>query len=176
MWTAFKAISLGGKLGMLVGFLSLLFAAGAIGYVKGVSKGNEKILELKADQEALSAEYERELSKKKIVEIIKYVDRVKTVKEKEKVYIKVAQNIDPETIVITNGWVNVHDAAATGKDVTDEEAADTTPSPLEENVLPTIVSNYSQYKQCAANNNALQNIIKAHNEEIDRLNKKARDR
>lgn len=175
MWSAFKALSLGSKflvLGIVIAFLSAIFT---VGYIKGSAKGNEKILKLERDSQKISADYEKKLSEKKVEIVTQYVDRVITVKQKEKEYVHLATDVVAnDELKIPSGWVKVLDGSATNKNVSVEEASNPTPFESKEKVLPVVVGNYSLYHQCRANLTALQNLIKEHNKTIDELNKKAK--
>lgn len=74
-----------------------------------------------------------------------YVDRVKTVKEKEYVYVKQAAEDVPATFQLSAGWVYLHDAAAEGLDADSSLSADATPSGIQDNKgIGVIVTNYSE--------------------------------
>lgn len=176
MWGLISGMSWGAKIASFLTLLTLILSAAAIGYVKGVSKANEKIAKYEKSRSDLVADYEKKLSEKKVEIVTKYVDRVVTIKEKAKTYKEVAKHVDNTKINITNGWVRVHDAAAVQGEVTPEQAADITPSVKVADILPTITDNYAQYHMCAANLTALQNIVDAHNKTIDEQNAKARKR
>lgn len=106
--------------------------------------------------------------KEKIV--TQYVDRVKTVKEKEYVYITLTNTV-PDTFEFSNGWVHVHDAAATGGDATSTGSADGSSSGIGANEgLQTIIRNYGKCHENAEKVKALQltitefeRIIEEHN-------------
>lgn len=175
MWAAFRALSLSSKLLFLGVFVALLCAIFSIGYIKGTAKGNEKILELQRDAQKVSADYEKKLSEKKVEIVTKYVDKVVTVKQKEKEYIRIANTVVPnDKLVIPSGWIKVLDASATNSNVSENEASNPAPFEPKETVLPVITSNYSMYHQCQARLSSLQELIKEHNKTIDELNKKAK--
>lgn len=172
MWTAFKALSWGGKLGIAFSILTMIFAAAAIGYVKGSAKADIKISKAIATKEKMRADYERRLSEKKTQIVIKWVDRVKKVEVQKKIYVNVADKV-PSAGNLSKGWVSVHDAAAKLKEIDEQTASDATPSKYTDvDALKKVTNNYTEYHKCAANLNALQDIIRAHNESIEEANKK----
>lgn len=152
---------------------AILFFGGF--YFGSVSKDNKltayarKIKEL---QETVTVY--RDNVREKIV--VQYVDRVNVVKEKVYVYREKAATVVPSVGELSNGWVYIHDEAATSaanREIEDSRASDATPSGIKDTeALGTIAENYGICHQNSEKLKALQQIISEDNRKIDELNKK----
>lgn len=148
-----------------------LAAAGFYGYTKGVAEGNLKVALVAKQKSDMAADYERRLGERKVEIVTQYVDRWNVIKERETRNVTQATNNVPNQYQLSNGWVYLHDQSARAAEADGSRSSDATPSGVGDNqALATVVTNYSRYHQCQAQVIALQDIIKAHNETIDRLN------
>lgn len=136
--------------------VGLLIAVFFVGYTKGSSKAEAELARYAARAEKQIADLERKNSEISSTVVTKYVDRVNVVKEKEYVYLERAKTNVPDTTVLSNGWVHVHDASATLSDADSARASDASPSGVAANqALSTVVSNYAA---CQANAEQLKSL------------------
>lgn len=180
MFSFIQNLSVAWKTGLIVGGISLLIAVAMtisayfIGYNKGTAKAELEI------QKAVNRAQELELSYNELVRnpilkvVTEYKDKWHTI-EKEKIkYVEVAKEV-PSGGELSTGWVEVHNAAALGKDPSTVDYTNATPSGVKDSqALPTVTNNYGTYKQCVANLNALQDIIEAHEKAVKEANKKGK--
>jgi hypothetical protein len=105
--------------------------------------------------------------------VVKYVDKINTIHEKEIQYVNVAEKIVPSQFELSNGWVYLHDVSATNDDADTTRSSDATPSGIKDNeALTTIVNNYATCTQNANQLTALQNWISENKAAVDKLNAK----
>lgn len=149
----------------------LLAGALSVGYVKGLEKSKQVIAEYEAKANAQIASLEKknnEISNKVVTE---YVDKVRTVKEKEYVYRDQAQTVVPSRAELSSGWVYLHDASAKGLPAVPARSADETSSGIKDNVaLGTIVTNYSVCIQNAQQLAGLQQWLNDTKAAVDKAN------
>ena len=149
----------------------LLAGALSVGYVKGLEKSKQVIAEYEAKANAQIASLEKknnEISNKVVTE---YVDKVRTVKEKEYVYRDQAQTVVPSRAELSSGWVYLHDASAKGLPAVPARSADEASSGIKDNVaLGTIVGNYSVCIQNAQQLTGLQRWINDTKAAVDKAN------
>lgn len=111
---AFNLIPLPYKI--LGGFalVTLLFGGSvAYGYNKAENKYIAKIAKMEADAVVLQAKLDTSLSEVKVSVLTKYVDKIQVIKEKEYVYRDKVVTV-PSKCELSNGWVWLHDLAASG--------------------------------------------------------------
>jgi hypothetical protein len=131
----------------------LLAGAVSVGYVKGLEKSKQVIAEYQAKANAKIAGLEKKNNEISNTVVTEYVDKIRTVKEKEYVYRDQAQNVVVAQSDMSNGWVYLHDSSAKGLPAVPARSADETSSGIKDNVaLGTIVANYSV---CIQNSNQL---------------------
>jgi len=105
--------------------------------------------------------------------VVKYVDKINTIHEKEIQYVNVAENAVPNQFELSNGWVYLHDTSATNGDADATRSSDATPSGIKDNeALTTIVNNYAICTKNATQLTALQNWISENKTAVDKLNAK----
>ena len=150
----------------------LIIGVFAFGYSKGEQHTQAKFDAYKKAQAEQVYDFEK-INKIQVDALItKYVDRIQTIKEKEIVYVDAAKNKVPDNFVLSNGFVSLHDAAATNEDRT-TDYSNATPSGIKANEgLATIVSNYSICYQNKAHLESLQEFINNYNESVDKVNTK----
>lgn len=113
--------------------------------------------------------------------VTQYVDRVNTVTRREYVYRDAAINQVPSTNQLTNGWVYVHDLAAsmrnnTGSPNSDNadatRASDATPSGVADNQgLAVVVGNYAVCARNAEQLASLQQWIRDTHQQVEESNR-----
>lgn len=103
-----------------------------------------------------------------------YQDRIKKVYIRKEYNDGLIENVVPDSSnELALGWVRVHDAAATGSDVTAASAADAAPSGVTPNpALRVIAGNYGICQENAEQLEALQNWIKDSAKNVEAANKK----
>ena len=149
----------------------LLAGALSVGYVKGLEKSKQVIAEYEAKANAQIAELEKKNSEISNKVITEYVDKVRTVKEKEYVYRDQAQTVVPSRAELSSGWVYLHDASAKGLPAVPARSADETSSGIKDNVaLGTIVTNYSVCIQNAQQLAGLQQWLNDTKAAVDKAN------
>jgi len=150
-------------------------AIGTYSYLKGRSDGKaigeRKIEKLVSDYKDKILQLEKENTKIINNVVTEYVDKVRTVKEKEYVYVKVAQESVPSKCELSSGWVYLHDTSAKNDNADPTRAADATPSGVKDNqALGTVTENYSRCEQNAQQLIALQKWIRDNQAAIAKLN------
>lgn len=150
---------------------ALVFGALIFGYMKGkegskvaianyAAQAEKKISELKDMNAAISNKV-----------TVQYVDRVKTIKEKEIRYVDLATNTVPSQFELSNGWVYTHDTGASGGDADATRSSDETPSGIKDNEgLVTVLHNYSICEQNANQVKSLQDWINENKKATDDSN------
>jgi hypothetical protein len=130
------------------------------GYMKGSAKANARIAEFEAELAQRQATLAIDSGEVTVNTITEYVDRVRIIKEKEIQYVEIATNSVPAQYILSNGFVQVHNAAATNGDANPAGASDATPSGVADNqALGTVVGNYAVCHTNAAQLTALQSWI-----------------
>lgn len=108
----------------------------------------------------LKIELQKEQENIKETIVVEYVDRVKTIREKEYVYVTQIETIVPSQCDLSSGWVHMHDASASGGDADTAGASDETPSGVKDNqALSVVAQNYSLCQQNAEQLRSLQEWI-----------------
>ena len=142
-------------------------------YYKGRHDVEAKYEEIRKQDEARIAELEQKQNEVTTKIVTEYVDRVKTIKQKEYVYVDQAKNSVPQQFIVSNGFVHLHDNAATGNNADATRASDATPSGIGDNqALAVIVTNYSRCIQQANQLTSLQNWITDHKKAVEESNEK----
>jgi len=155
----------------IIAFIIIIGGALGLGYSKGLEKSKLEIakFEAKANEKIAALEKQNgEISNKVVTE---YVDRVKTIKEKEYVYVKQAENSVPSQHDMSNGWVYLHDSSAKGLPAVPARVSDERPSGVKDNIaLGTIASNYSVCYQNSEQLRALQKWLRDTKAAVDKEN------
>lgn len=143
------------------------------GYRKGTEKGEAEIQKLANDAQTLQMELQKEQHNIKEKVVTEYVDKVRTVKEKEYVYVDQAKNSVPSQYNLSNGWVYIHDHSLSPQggvpDAT--RASDASPSDVKDNqALATILGNYSVCLQNAQQLIGLQQYVLDTKRSVDEQN------
>jgi hypothetical protein len=150
--------------------VAVIAAASYAGYTYSNNKWEAKFAKIEKEAAELREQNQILATKSEqitIKEVTKYVDRIRVVREKAEQIIKevpvyVTQEAD-NRCTITDGFVWVHDAAATNTDIqvpntTGDPDASTTNIRLSD-VAKTVTINYSKYHELVEQLTALQNWI-----------------
>ena len=147
--------------------------AGTFGYIKGNASGKLELERYTAKSQLKIAELEKKNLEISNSVITKYVDRTNTIKEKEYVYLDAATKAVPNQSIMSNGWVYLHDASATGSDADTTRSSDATSSGIKDTeALAGIVTNYARCQQNANQLMYLQKWVKDNQSAIEESNKK----
>lgn len=164
---------------VVVAIISIFF----YGYYKGssVEKANTERVTIRFNMEIdnyrdqidrLHADITNAQAQVKEVVLTKYVDRIKYVKEKSDGIQKSLKAV-PSQSTLSNGWVYLHDQAASsnGGDASTARASDASPSGIKDNIaLGTITDNYSTCFQNTQQLISLQEWVKMTRESINKQN------
>ncbi len=154
----FNMISNYAKLSLTV-IAVLLFVVGAAGwgYMKGTSQAEKKAMLAQADYRAKA---EKQISDLKTENIrisdnitVKFIDRVNTINTKETIYKDRLVDLGPGVSEVSNGWVELHDAAAKLADPDAILASDKSPSGVMDNAALAVV--LTNYRVCHENKQQL---------------------
>ncbi len=155
----------------------LLSGAAGFGYLKGAEQSKLAIAayETKAQEQIADLEKKNgEISNKVVTQ---FVDRTNTIKEKEYVYVDAATKSVPAQSDMSNGWVYLHDASATGSDADPTRSSDASTSGIKDNqALVTIIGNYSRCTQNANELIALQKWVADNKAAVDEANNKKNEK
>ena len=139
----------------------ILTGAFGYGYMKGSAKADAEIAAYAAKASELSAKLKEEHTQINDRVVTQYVDKVRTVVQKEVVYRDRVSNDVPQQYNLSTGWVYLHDQAASGLDAEKDKSADATPSDIKDNdALAVVVGNYSMCHQYKEQIDSLQNSLK----------------
>ena len=163
---------------MLIPFGFKIFSYGVIvslsvayGYAKGSEKSAVKVYELVNKNQELQIALEKEQQNIKERVVTEYVDKVRTVKEKEYVYLDQANNNVPNQHDVSNGWVYLHDISSQALSAESSRSTDEASSGVKDNIaLGTIASNYSVCYQNSEQLRALQKWLRDTKAAVDKEN------
>lgn len=128
----------------------------------------DKILR-EAENQVADLRQQLSVAEGKVVTV--YVDKIIKVKEIEYVYINKSKNV-PSKCELSNGWVSLHDSAATGSEPDSTGVADASSSGIKDNqALETVVSNYSTCQRNAEQLKSLQEWVRENNKILEGNNK-----
>lgn len=146
--------------------LSLILFLGSLkfmydyGLEVGTSKSNMAIDAYREKINSLQDKIKKEEENVKIQVVTEYKDKIKTIVKKEKEYVYLANTSVPAEFNLSNGWVYLHDVAATGGDANSSFSSDGSSSGIKDNIaLETIVENYAICRQNAEQLISLQKYI-----------------
>lgn len=130
-------------------------------YTAIIAQMKEEAATLRAEKAELQTKLTAEIANVKERIVTKYVDRVKIITKKEYVYREQATNNVPDRTELSNGWVSLHDDAATGRDADPTRSSDATGSGIAANqALATVTENYAACHANAAQLTALQEYVR----------------
>jgi hypothetical protein len=149
----FKLIPLPYKILAVAIFICSVFVSG---YLKGLHTGNLKLEVYKhkaeSDYQNLMSAYVKAKNTVNEKVVIEYVDRIVEVIKWRTKNVEIVKEV-PVSCNVSNGWVHVHDAAASATDADRTAAADGTSSEFTDvDALAVVADNYGI---CAANTEKL---------------------
>ena len=176
---------------------AVVVIAGALGgaYITGRGDGANAVEHRYAAQELARTQQaardatrihnlEQQLSNTSAQVVTQYVDRVNTVTRREYVYRDAATNQVPAQNTLSNGWIYIHDLAAsvrhnsdgspasTNGDADPTRASDATPSGIADNqALSFVVTNYGICSRNAEQLAALQQWIRDSQQQVEASNR-----
>jgi hypothetical protein len=113
-------------------------------YTAIIAKMEVDAAKLEVEKAELQTKLTAEIANVKERIVTKYVDRVKVITRKEYIYREQATNNVPDRTELSNGWVSLHNDAATGRDADSARSSDATGSGIAANqALATITDNYA---------------------------------
>lgn len=133
MWAAFKALSLGTKIGVAIGILSLLIAAigssYVIGYNKGVNIAELELVRFQAAAAQINTQIKTIQGKSTVRLVTEYKDRIQYVDRVVTKTRTIVEQSVPEQYKLSNGWVYAYNQSVAGAELDPAKAAD----PVESN-------------------------------------------
>ncbi len=130
-------------------------------YVAIISKMEADAAKLEVEKAELQTKLTAEIANVKERIVTKYVDRVKVITRKEYIYREQANNNVPDRTELSNGWVSLHDDAATGRDADSTRSSDATGSGVAANqALARVTENYAACRANAEQLTALQEYVR----------------
>lgn len=166
MWAAFKALSIGSKIGIAIStlllFASIIGSTYFVAYNKGlnvskleISKYENKVLELNNKLTTAQAKVDVRV-------VTEYKDRVNVIDRIVYVNRNVIKTVVPEQFNLSRGWVYAYNQSVQGLEIDPVLASDATPSTTSEMIAlaDTIIPNNGICLSNAAKLSALQDLVK----------------
>lgn len=142
----------------IMALIFIVLGAAGWGYMKGSAHAEIELANYQAKAEKQISELKSENVKISDNIVTEYVDKVETIHQKETVYRDRLVNLGEGKNDLSNGWVELHDAAARLADPDAILASDKSPSGVMDNAaLAVVLSNYSA---CHANKQQLISLQK----------------
>jgi hypothetical protein len=158
----------------IMAIIFIVLGAAGWGYMKGSAHAEIELANYQAKAEKQISDLKTENARISDNVTTEFVDRVNTIHDKEVIYKDRLVNLGEGTNNLTNGWVELHDAAARLADPDAQLASDKSPSGVMDNAaLAVVLSNYSV---CHANKQqliSLQTWITDNKKAIEAANLKA---
>lgn len=158
----------------IMAIIFIVLGAAGWGYMKGSAHAEIELANYQAKAEKQISDLKTENARISDNVTTEFVDRVNTIHDKEVIYKDRLVNLGEGTNNLTNGWVELHDAAAKLADPDAQLASDKSPSGVMDNAaLAVVLSNYSV---CHANKQqliSLQTWITDNKKAIEAANLKA---
>lgn len=137
----------------ILGSVLIVIGAAWWGYSKGASHAEVELANYKSKAEKEISDLKTENARITGTVTTEYVDRVNTIHDKEIVYRDRLVNLGPGQYDLSNGWVELHDAAAKLADPDALLASDKSPSGIMDNAALAVV--LSNYRVCHENKQQL---------------------
>lgn len=157
----------------ILAIIFLVLGAAGWGYMKGSAYAEIELANYQAKAEKQISELEKkntEISGKVVTE---YVDRVNTIHDKEVIYKTATAQLQPQHD-LSNGWIELHDAAARLANPDAVLASDKSPSGIMDNsALAVVIGNYAVCHENKQQLISLQKWITDNKAAIDAANLKA---
>jgi len=94
-------------------------------------------------QEKKYAELEKKVGQVSVETVTKYLTNTSVIEKRIPIYVQIANNNVPSQYDLSNGWVFLHNTAATNSDPDPTRSSDATPSGIKDNTaLETVTENY----------------------------------
>ena len=130
-------------------------------YTAIIAKMEADAAKLETEKAELQTKLVAEIANVKERIVTKYVDRVKVITKKEYIYREQATNNVPDRTELSNGWVSLHDDAATGRDADSTRSSDATGSGIAANqALARVTENYAACHANAEQLTSLQEYVR----------------
>jgi hypothetical protein len=130
------------------------------GFHEGSKQSEEAINAYIEKIKSLEIDLEKKQKEVEIQVVTEYKDKIKTIVKKEKEYVYLANTSVPAEFNLSNGWVYLHDVAATGSDYNSSFGTISSSSGIKDNqALATVVENYGICRQNAQQLKSLQEYI-----------------
>lgn len=158
----------------IMAIIFIVLGAAGWGYMKGSAHAEIELANYQAKAEKQISELKTENTKISDNVTTEYVDRVNTIHDKEIIYRDKLVNLGQGTHDLSNGWIELHDAAAKLADPDAQLASDKSPSGIMDNAALAVV--LSNYRVCHENKQqliSLQSWITQNKAAIDAANLKA---
>jgi hypothetical protein len=155
----------------IMAIIFIVLGAAGWGYMKGSAHAEIELANFRAESEKQISDLKtqnQEISGKVTTQ---FVDRVNTIHDKEVVYKDHMVNLGEGQNQLSNGWVELHDAAARLADPDAQLASDKSPSGIMDNsALSVVLSNYARCHENKQQLLALQQWITDNKAAIDKVN------
>ena len=158
----------------LMAILFLVLGAAGWGYMKGSAHAEIELANYQAKAQTQISELKSENTKISDNVTTEYVDRTNTIHNKEVIYRDRLVNLGESQNNLSNGWVELHDAAAKLANPDALLASDKSPSGIMDNsALAVVLTNYSVCHQNKQQLISLQSWITQNRAAIDKANLQA---
>ena len=158
----------------IMAIIFIVLGAAGWGYMKGSAHAEIELANYQAKAEKQISDLQTENAKISDNVTTQFVDRVNTVHDKEVIYKDRLVNLGEGTNNLSNGWVELHDAAAKLADPDAQLASDKSPSGIMDNAaLAVVLSNYSRCHENKQQLIGLQTWITYNKKAIEAANLKA---
>lgn len=152
----------------------IVLGAAGWGYMKGSAHAEIELANYQAKAEKQISELKTENTKISDNVTTEYVDRTNTIHDKEIIYRDRLVNLGESQNNLSNGWVELHDAAARLADPDAQLASDKSPSGIMDNsALAVVLTNYSVCHQNKQQLIGLQSWITQNKAAIEKANLQA---
>lgn len=157
----------------LLAILFLVLGAAGWGYMKGSAYAEIELANYQAKAQKQITELEKKNTEISGHVVTEYVDRVNTIHDKEVIYKTITGKMEPQHDM-SNGWVELHDAAARLANPDAVLASDKSPSGVMDNsALAVVIGNYAVCHENKEQLVSLQKWITDNKAAIDAANLKA---
>lgn len=157
----------------ILAILFLVLGAAGWGYMKGSAHAEIELANYHAKAEKQISELEKKNTEISGHVVTEYVDRVNTIHDKEVIYKTATAKMEPQHDM-SNGWVELHDAAARLANPDAILASDKSPSGIMDNsALAVVIGNYAVCHENKQQLISLQKWITDNKSAIDAANLKA---
>lgn len=157
----------------LMAIIFIVLGAAGWGYMKGSAHAEIELANYHAKAEKQIADLEQKNTEISGTVVTEYVDRINTIHDKEVIYKTATATLQPQSDM-SNGWVELHDAAARLANPDAMLASDNSPSGVMDNsALAVVIGNYAICHENKQQLISLQKWINDNKAAIDAANIKA---